>query len=471
MHRTYFRTFTTTAAMVLVSFLLIGAAFGFASRQVFVSEARESMMTNSREISRMAVAYAAEGDLRSLELRMTLSTIGASTNQHIFIVNPSGYIITCSDSAVFCEHIGKRLDESVTAILPQSGTVASLGTLGGFYASEHYTVISALTDDGALLGHLFVSKDTVTALSIWETILPLFFFISLIVLCLALIFSYASSKYFAKPLRDMADAARRFGRGELNVRVEPTDSTDEIGELTEAFNSMADSLEQSETKRREFIANVSHELKTPMTTISRLCRRHSRRDDPAESEKNIFRSSSETKRLARLVRSMLELSRLQAKDRATLLKNSFDISEQLRLTLITFADKIDQKHLEVVFNVPEEAIKVLGDVDAITQVIYNLLDNAIKFSRENSPLTISLWKDSKKAYVSIRNCGSTIPEAEIPLLFDRFHKSDRSRSQDRDGVGLGLYIVKTILNNHGEDIAVTSRQGVTDFVFTLALKP
>ena len=99
MHRTYFRTFTTTAAMVLVSFLLIGAAFGFASRQVFVSEARESMMTNSREISRMAVAYAAEGDLRSLELRMTLSTIGASTNQHIFIVNPSGYIITCSDSA------------------------------------------------------------------------------------------------------------------------------------------------------------------------------------------------------------------------------------------------------------------------------------------------------------------------------------------------------------------------------------
>ena len=105
MHRTFFRTFTTTAMMVLVSFLLIGAAFGFASRQVFVSEARESMMTNSREISRMAVAYAAEGDLRSLELRMTLSTIGASTGQHIFVINPSGYIITCSDSRVIPESI------------------------------------------------------------------------------------------------------------------------------------------------------------------------------------------------------------------------------------------------------------------------------------------------------------------------------------------------------------------------------
>ena len=111
-----------------------------------------------------------------------------------------------------------------------------------------------------------------------------------------------------------------------------------------------------------------------------------------------------------------------------------------------------------------------GDVDAITQVSYNLLDNAVKFAREGTTLTLSLWKDSSKAYISVRSCGDTIPASEIPLLFDRFHKSDRSRSKDRDGVGLGLYIVKTILNNHGEDIAVTSREGVTDFVFTLTLK-
>ncbi len=458
--------------MVLVSFLLIGAAFGFASRQVFVAEARESITTNSREISRMAVAYASEGDMRSLELRMTLSTIGASTGQHIFITNPKGYIITCSDSAVFCEHIGMLLDETVRDALPESGSLTVIGSLNGFYSNEHYTVVSALTgEDGTFLGHLFVSKDTNAVLDVWETIVPLFFTISLVVLCLALIFSYVSSRYFAKPLRDMADAARRFGKGELDVRVEPTESTDEIGELTEAFNAMADSLEKSEMKRREFIANVSHELKTPMTTIAGFADGILDGTIPPESEKKYLQIiSSETKRLARLVRSMLELSRLQTKDRTELLKKSFDISEQLRLTLINFADKIDAKHLDVDFQVPEDPIPVLGDADAITQVIYNLLDNAIKFSHENTPLTISLWKDSKKAYVSVRNVGNTIPESEIPLLFDRFHKSDRSRSQDRDGVGLGLYIVKTILNNHGEDIAVTSRQGVTDFVFTLALK-
>ena len=470
MHRTYFRTFTTTAAMVLVSFLLIGAAFGFASRQVFVSEARESMMTNSREISRMAVAYAAEGDLRSLELRMTLSTIGASTNQHIFIVNPSGYIITCSDSAVFCEHIGKRLDESVTAILPQSGTVASLGTLGGFYASEHYTVISALTDDGALLGHLFVSKDTVTALSIWETILPLFFFISLIVLCLALIFSYASSKYFAKPLRDMADAARRFGRGELNVRVEPADSTDEIGELTEAFNSMADSLEQSETKRREFIANVSHELKTPMTTISGFADGILDGTIPKDQEdKYLVTIADETRRLSRLVRSMLDMSRVESTGEDLTRRREFDISEKIVSTMLSFEARANDKQLDVDLQLPEDPMLVLGDPDAITRVLYNLMDNAVKFAAPGSTLCVSLWKSEGKAYVSVRDHGETIPPDDLPFIFDRFHKSDRSRSLDRDGVGLGLYLVKSILDAHGEDIAVTSRDGETEFVFTLTL--
>ena len=166
---------------------------------------------------------------------------------------------------------------------------------------------------------------------------------------------------------------------------------------------------------------------------------------------------------------MLELSRLQAGDPSELLKQSFDISEILRLTLISFADKIEAKHMDVSFQVPEDPILVLGNADAITQVVYNLFDNAVKFSKEGTELGVSLWKDNSKAYISVRNSGNTIPESEIPLLFDRFHKSDRSRSLDKDGVGLGLYLVKTILVSHDEDIAVKSEDGATEFVFTLAL--
>ena len=472
MHSTYIRNFASTAAMIIVSFLLIGVAFGIISRSVFLSETRERVMSSSKEITSMATAYAREGDLHSLELNMMLTMVASSTEQHIFITSPEGYVITCSDASLHCGHLGLGLGESVSAALPGNGVAVFFDDLGGFYPDTHYTVASALTaGNGALLGYLFVSRDTETALSVWETILPLLFFISLIVLVIALGFGLANSHYLTQPLREMADAARRFGRGNLSVRVD-IHRDDEIGELADAFNSMADSLEKSEYRRSEFIANVSHELKTPMTTIAGFADGILDGTIPPESQGKYLQTiSSETKRLARLVRSMLELSRLQAGDRSELLNQSFDISEVLRRTLLNFADKIEQRQLDVDFQVPENPIWVLGNADAITQVVYNLLDNAIKFSKFVTQLGISLWKDNIKAYVSVRNHGNTIPESELPLLFDRFHKSDRSRSQDRDGVGLGLYIVKTILNNHDEDIAVTSKQGVTEFLFTLALKP
>ena len=456
MHRTYFRTFTTTAAMVLVSFLLIGAAFGFASRQVFVSEARESMMTNSREISRMAVAYAAEGDLRSLELRMTLSTIGASTNQHIFIVNPSGYIITCSDSAVFCEHIGKRLDESVTAILPQSGTVASLGTLGGFYASEHYTVISALTDDGALLGHLFVSKDTVTALSIWETILPLFFFISLIVLCLALIFSYASSKYFAKPLRDMADAARRFGRGELNVRVEPTDSTDEIGELTDTINEMSTKIAQNEKMQAEFVSQLSHELRTPLTVINgwseTLLAGDDLNDDTRQGMKII---SSEAKRLTEMVMDLLDFTRMQD-GRMTLAVEMTDIRGEFEDTVYMYGGRLAQDGIQLVYLDNDEDIpEIPCDPQRMRQVFLNLLDNAAKHGGSGKRIEASMSYDGKDVIVYIRDFGPGIPEDELPLVKKKFYKGSSSVR----GTGIGLAVCDEIVEMHGGTLTLENAEG------------
>ena len=462
MHRTYFRTFTTTAAMVLVSFLLIGAAFGFASRQVFVSEARESMMTNSREISRMAVAYAAEGDLRSLELRMTLSTIGASTNQHIFIVNPSGYIITCSDSAVFCEHIGKRLDESVTAILPQSGTVASLGTLGGFYASEHYTVISALTDDGALLGHLFVSKDTVTALSIWETILPLFFFISLIVLCLALIFSYASSKYFAKPLRDMADAARRFGRGELNVRVEPTDSTDEIGELTDTINEMSEKISRAEKMQSEFVSSVSHELRTPLTAISgwsETLLSAGAGVDSAEARRGLSIIQREAARLADMVEELLEFTRLQD-GRFTLNVVPCDLRTEFEDTVFMYGSRLRQEgivldYLENDDDIPE----IPCDPARMKQVFLNILDNAAKHGGEGGRITAEICRENAdgqdSVVIRIRDFGPGIPEEELPLVKKKFYKG----ASKARGSGIGLAVCEEIVTMHNGVLDIANAEG------------
>lgn len=472
MRSTYVRSFASMATVIILSLLLVGVAFGFTSRNVFLSETRAQAERSSREIIAVAAAYAQQGDLRAPELGVTLTAVAGSTGQHIFLTDAGGTVAACSDAALTCEHLGMKLGDELLSALPGEGSEEVFGDLSGLYSQPNYTVISAVTGtDGELLGYVFVSRAAQAALSVWQAILPLFFFISLLALVFALSLGFAGYRFQSQPLREMAEVARRFGRGDLSARVD-IQSDDEMGELAEAFNTMADSLEKSESRRREFVANVSHELKTPMTTIAGFADGILDGTIPPESEKRYLQTiSSETKRLSRLVRSMLELSRLQAGDPAELLRESFDVAEILRRALINFADKIEDRSLDVDFQVPEDPILVLGNADAITQVVYNLFDNAVKFSNPGTQLGVSLWKDSAKAYISVRNHGSTIPESEIPLLFERFHKSDRSRSHDRDGVGLGLYIVKTILNNHGEDIAVTSRQGVTDFVFTLALKP
>ena len=289
-----------------------------------------------------------------------------------------------------------------------------------------------------------------------------------VVFLLAAAASSFTSLHLTQPLKDMAQAAQKFGQGEFDTRVSGCEGRcDEVGELAEAFNAMADSLSKSEQRRTEFVANVSHELKTPMTTIAGFADGILDGTIPPDQERHYLQIiSSETRRLSRLVRSMLDLSRLQSDERAA--QQQFDICETLVRALLTLESKVTAKNLEVDAQLPEdEPIPVWGDQDAITQVCYNLLDNAIKFSKEGGVLGLGVTVKGPKATVTISNQGETIPPEEQSLIFDRFHKTDHSRSADRDGVGLGLYIVKTILNSHKENIICTSQDGVTKFIFTL----
>ena len=177
-----------------------------------------------------------------------------------------------------------------------------------------------------------------------------------------------------------------------------------------------------------------------------------------------------TSRLSRLVRSMLDISQLQKEEGIPEEKKMhFDLEECAGMVLITFEKKINDKKLDVDVDFPEHPVCTIANRDYITQVIYNLLDNAVKFCPECGTLGLKIKEGNNKAYVSISNTGETIPPEELPLVFDRFHKLDKSRSKNRDGWGLGLYIVKTIVCSHGEDISVTSKDGKTEFTFTMPL--
>ncbi len=468
----YFRNFIITAVLVLVSFLIIGLSFVFLARGFVISEKKENLRSIGTEVERVASALGREGELSSWELRMYLSSASSIASCQMFITDSTGYIVSCSDMEIVCEHMGKYIDDAVLSIIQRNGEYEQMTNLSGLLKTTYYIVGMPIQRyDNATIGYVFVGSDSSRVVAAWYAFMVVYLIVALCIMLIALVISFFTSKYEAKPLNEMAVAAHRLARGDFSVRVGGEDRDDEIGELTRAFNSMADSLEKSETRRSEFIANVSHELKTPMTSIAGFADGILDGTIPPEEQNRYLSTiSSETKRLSRLVRSMLDLSRLQNRDTHELREQSFDINELLMRTLLNFETKINERGLDVDAQIPEDSITVCGDSDAITRVVYNLLDNAVKFARSGSTITLALWKTGQKAFVSVKDEGETIPPEELPLIFDRFHKTDRSRSLDRDGVGLGLYLVKTILNNHDEDIYVTSENGVTEFVFTLTLR-
>ena len=415
------------------------------------------------------------GSLLDSSYQAYVSSIASISDAYVLICRMDGRVQLYSSGSIREGVAAPSVPGVVCREVIQNGRYSGLTNLGGLFAERRYVAGRAVMQSD-FLGqqyetHLvFVAADSSSLTELWRAVATIFLFTAVGVLCIAFISSSVTSLHQTRPLKEIAETARKFGHGEFDARVTGYENRkDEVGELAEAFNAMAESLSQAEAKRSEFIANVSHELKTPMTTIAGFADGILDGTIPPEREKEYLKTiSSETRRLSRLVRRMLDLSRLQSGENVTA-QEQFDVSEVMLRVLVSLESKVNARHLDVDTNLPDGPVMVWGDPDAITQVCYNLLDNSIKFSAEGTTMGLSITTRSGKAYVSVRNTGETIPPEELALLFDRFHKSDRSRSMDRDGVGLGLYIVKTILGSHKENITVTSENGVTEFTFTLTL--
>ncbi len=468
----YLRNFTATALLVLTCFILVAFSFVGIGRLYLIREYKSDMVASAEEVSRTAAAVGQNDSMNSWLLSMIISAISRSTGNHIFITDANGLVMSCSDQTPMCKHYGTLLPEDIMAEI-KSGQETEISTLGGMYTNPRYIVTHEITreTDGKLMGYVFVTNAPDNILSNWSTFVLIATVIAVLVLCMSLAVSLVYSKRMARPLDEIAAASRKFARGDFSVRVkQQEDPTDEMGALIDSFNKMADSLQNAENRRSEFIANVSHELRTPMTTIAGFADGILDGTIPKDQETKYLTSiRDETRRLSRLVRDMLDASQTRARAADPSKRTVFDLTELVLQTLLSFETRATQKNLDVDPQLPENHIMVIADKDAITRVIYNLLDNAVKFATPGSCLTLRLYRDAQKAYVSIKDIGETIPQDDLPFIFDRFHKSDRSRSLDKDGVGLGLYLVKSIINSHDEDIAVKSEDGATEFVFTLKL--
>ena len=471
MKSTFSRTFITISVLLLVALLIIGISFQLLVRNYLVETTVDSLKNDATVISQLVQSIYSDSDLSKREFNMALGVATSVSGSDAVICDENGVLLLCAQSPLGCEHQGLQLDKNFLARVYQNGMTTDTGVIQGLYTNQRFVVsVPVFSEQGQRLGVVIVSAPMEKTLETLRRISEIFLFVSLLVVLFAVAVATLFARHQAAPLRDMAKTARAFGHGELTARVN-TDgkNTQEVEDLALAFNNMASSLQKSEYQRQEFVANVSHELKTPMTTISGYIDGILDGTIPEERQAHYLRIvSDETKRLNRLVRSMLDISRLQNQggipDEQ---KSRFDLLECMGKVLITFEQKINEKQLDVQVDFPEHPVYTFAGEDALTQIIYNLLDNAVKFSPAGSTLTLSIRENGKKAYLSISNQGQTIPAEELPLVFDRFHKMDKSRSKNRDSWGLGLYIVKTLVDSHGENISVTSRENTTTFTFTM----
>ncbi len=388
----------------------------------------------------------------------------------ILITDTSGNIIHYTKGGVSQTNPGVSIPK---ALIDDLVNGVKLNSLEGIFDEPHIICsVSVYNTNSYVVGTVLVFSATVSLNDLLGAMIKTILLASLWIMLAALIAVYFISEKVIGPLKDMSRAAKSFAAGHFDVRV-PVRGSDEVAELAVAFNNMAESLDNLETMRNTFMANVSHDLRTPMTTIAGFI------DGiiagaipPDKHEYYLGVIANEVRRLSRLVASLLDISRMQAGDRKFNMA-PFDICEMARQIIISFEQKIDTKKLEVEFECEDDNMTVRADRDAIYQILYNICDNAVKFSSEKAVLRVTIMRyKEKKLLVSVYNEGQGIPPEDVPFVFERFYKSDKSRGLDKTGVGLGLFIAKTIILAHHQDIWVKSQYGKNcEFCFTLEEVP
>ena len=342
------------------------------------------------------------------------------------------------------------------------------GTVDGFTVDKSLVYGKEIIDDSEIIGYVFAISSTIREDRMIMVVKKAVINSCIVVMVAAFLAAYVITERLVHPLKSIADIAKNYGKGDFSQRI-PIEGRDEVTDLSIALNNMADSLESLEKMRNSFLANISHDLRTPMTTISGFIDGIMSGAIPEDKhEYYLGVISVEVHRLSRLVTQLLDVSRLESGERKFNFTN-FDIAEMARIILISFEQKINNKNLDVGFEVDNDVIYVVADEDAIYQVLYNLCHNAIKFSREGGKFVIRIGvNEDKKVQVSVFDEGQGIGHEDAKMVFDRFFKTDKSRGLDKNGVGLGLYISKTIMDAHDEKIWVESEEDKNcEFFFTL----
>ncbi len=471
--------FSLFAIIFMIALTILGSSVFILVNNYTADERTNLLKENTASISSTISSTLIMQDMNynySMEKALiceTLATVSKSIDADIFVCDVGGNIIMCKEKAssshIFGEfpeckrHENIIMSNHVLSSVYEKGIIIDKSVIFG---TKYFIVGCPIYSDGDIIGSVFALTDTgMQSLTIGY--IRLFLISAFFSLIFAFVCIYYLTKSMVTPLKQMSNAAKKFAVGDFSYRVK-IHSEDELADLGNAFNDMANSLDVLESSRRSFVSNVSHELKTPMTSISGFIDGILDGTIPKEKEEyylNIV--SAEVKRLSRLVVSMLNMSKIESGD-LEMKPSNYEITDQIIHILLTFEQKIENKSIEIRGLENLQPTYIVADPDMIYQAIYNLFDNAVKFTNDGGYIEVRLKDKGSLIEVSIENSGTGIKAEELSKVFERFYKVDKSRSLDSKGAGLGLYIVKLMIEMHGGKVfAESNNENMAKFTFTL----
>ncbi len=460
------KIFTYFVTVSLIVTIILGIVIFYFLGNYVVSQ-KENLLIKAGE----RISYVSEGIIRRepdkfVSYYEMLSGLSAQNlDSDIILTDINGKVI--ASTGVILKGKSIMIPGTMVEAVSKGENCSDVAKIGE--AKESSLIVGVpLKNGNIVIGCIYLITMLPEITKLRADVIKIYLLSGIVVLLLSLILIFVITKRITDPIRAMRRASKELSKGNLRTRVRVYNKDDEIGQLAEQFNDMADSLEKSEYLRKTFISDVSHELRTPMTTITGFVQGILDDTIPEEKRDDYLRVVlEESKRLSKLISDLLDVSRLES-DEIRLEPSNFDINELIRLSIISFENRFNEKNITVNAVFEKDGEVVFAEKDSIKRVITNLIDNAIKFSYENGIVDISTKQKGNKVIVSVKNTGEGISLAEQKTIFERFYKLDKSRSQNKTGVGLGLHIVKRIISKHGEKIWINSEEGkFAEFVFTL----
>ena len=464
--------FSLVSTLMVLGIVLMGASEWVLFKNYFAKDRYETLDQVVGVTQRTAQYLVQQAELPEGDELDALSTkleiIGESAEAYLFFTDNDGRVMIASspdklESLTVPEEMMEKIDAS------DADYYHVFGTLGGMLDGKSYITVSEMrNENGQPSGYLFLCSSGEQLTQFKQQFWSNFLLSACVMLLCASILTKLLMRKLTDPLQKVTAAAQRFGGGDLSVRVEGVEGEGEVADLARTFNRMADNIQTNDNSRGQFMGNIAHELRTPMTTIKGFVDGILDGTIPPDMQNHYLQLvSEETGRLARLIQNMLDLSKLESGEYQVNAR-MFNIWDTLTGVALSAEQRINDGMIEIEGLTMDEKALVYADPDLIHQVVYNLLDNAIKFTPAGGTIRFSVEKLGPEAEISIWNSGQGISPEALPYVFERFYKEDRSRGLHARGSGLGLNICKVLVNLAGGQIRVESQQGEwCRFVFTL----